>query len=168
MTQAFNLSQLANNLNSSGQLDATDGLTGAVPAANGGTGLSAVGTTGNVLTSNGTGWVSQALPTGGVTSLNGQNGAIVNTDFNAIGSYTIGAPNTNGTFSPGSTRAGTGIIVTTDTGNNPFQGMQSNSGGQSNLGKTGTWRAMSWSNGYLAYPCCGVSIWSSNIWVRIS
>lgn len=40
MTQAFNLSQLANNLNSSGQLDATDGLVNAVPASNGGTGVS--------------------------------------------------------------------------------------------------------------------------------
>lgn len=38
MTQAFNLSQLANNLNSSGQLDATDGLVNAVPVVNGGTG----------------------------------------------------------------------------------------------------------------------------------
>lgn len=38
MTQAYNLSQLANNLNSSGQLDATDGLVNAVPVANGGTG----------------------------------------------------------------------------------------------------------------------------------
>lgn len=40
MTQAFNLSQLANNLNSTGQLDATDGLVNAVPVANGGTGAS--------------------------------------------------------------------------------------------------------------------------------
>lgn len=40
MTQAFNLSQLANNLNSSGQLDATDGLVNAVPIGNGGTGAS--------------------------------------------------------------------------------------------------------------------------------
>ena len=38
MTQAYNLSQLANNLNASGQLDATDGLVNAVPVANGGTG----------------------------------------------------------------------------------------------------------------------------------
>ena len=41
MTQSYNLSQLANNLNTAGQLDATDGLVGAVPAANGGTGLAA-------------------------------------------------------------------------------------------------------------------------------
>lgn len=40
MTQAFNLSQLANNLNPSGQLDATDGLVNAVPVENGGTGAS--------------------------------------------------------------------------------------------------------------------------------
>ena len=38
MTQAFNLSQLANNLNTAGQLDATDGLVNAVPVTNGGTG----------------------------------------------------------------------------------------------------------------------------------
>jgi hypothetical protein len=62
MTQAFNLSQLANNLNTSGQLDATDGLTGAVPVANGGTGLTSVGTSGNVLTSNGSIWTSTAIP----------------------------------------------------------------------------------------------------------
>lgn len=40
MTQAYNLSQLANNLNTSGQLDAQDGLVNAVPVANGGTGAS--------------------------------------------------------------------------------------------------------------------------------
>jgi hypothetical protein len=33
MTQAFNLSQLANNVNSSGQIDASTGLYNAVPAA---------------------------------------------------------------------------------------------------------------------------------------
>ena len=40
MTQSYNLSQRANNLNTAGQLDATDGLVGAVPPANGGTGQS--------------------------------------------------------------------------------------------------------------------------------
>jgi hypothetical protein len=39
MTQAYNLSQLANNLNTSGQLDATDGLVNAVSVVNGGTGV---------------------------------------------------------------------------------------------------------------------------------
>jgi hypothetical protein len=40
MTQAFNLSRIAGNLNTSGQLDATDGLNGVLPIANGGTGSS--------------------------------------------------------------------------------------------------------------------------------
>jgi hypothetical protein len=80
MTAAFNLSQLANNLNSAGQLDATDGLVGTVPVTNGGTGLSSLvannvilgngtnsvqavapSTNENVLRSNGSTWVSSAL-----------------------------------------------------------------------------------------------------------
>jgi len=42
-------------------------ITGVLAVANGGTGLSAVGTNGNVLTSNGSTWVSQALPASGIT-----------------------------------------------------------------------------------------------------
>lgn len=38
MTTAYNLALLANNLDTSGRLDATDGLTGATPITNGGTG----------------------------------------------------------------------------------------------------------------------------------
>jgi hypothetical protein len=53
MTQSYNLSQLANNLNSSGQLDATDGLVNAVPPANGGTGIASY-TTGDILYASGT------------------------------------------------------------------------------------------------------------------
>lgn len=81
MTVAFNLSQLANYVNSSGQLDAANGLVNATPVANGGTGaasttayavqcggttstgahqaIASVGTTGQILTSNG----AAALPT---------------------------------------------------------------------------------------------------------
>lgn len=81
MTVAFNLSQLANYVNSSGKLDAANGLVNATPVPNGGTGaasatayavqcggttstsahqsIATVGTIGQVLTSNGAG----ALPT---------------------------------------------------------------------------------------------------------
>ena len=83
MTQAFNLSQLANNVNTTGQLNAAAGLYNQLPVANGGTGAAtltanavligngtsavtavAASTTGNVLTSNGTTWVSQAASGG--------------------------------------------------------------------------------------------------------
>jgi hypothetical protein len=79
MTQAFNLSQFANKVNTSGQADLTTAVTGTLPVANGGTGATtltsgdvligagtgavtsvAAGTTGNVLTSNGTTWTSAA------------------------------------------------------------------------------------------------------------
>lgn len=83
MTQAFNLSQLANNVNTSGQLNAAAGLYNQLPVANGGTGAAtlaanavllgngtsalqtvAASTSGNVLTSNGTTWVSQTASGG--------------------------------------------------------------------------------------------------------
>jgi len=53
MTQAFNLSQLANRVNTSGQLNASTGLFNQTPVANGGTGKSTV-TTGALLLGAGT------------------------------------------------------------------------------------------------------------------
>lgn len=53
MTQAFNLSQLANNVNSSGLLNAAAGLYNQVPVANGGTGVATVAS-GNLLVGAGT------------------------------------------------------------------------------------------------------------------
>lgn len=68
MTAAFNLAQLANNLNTSGQLDATDGLTGAVPIANGGTGATTLAAA-NIAVLNATGTFS-ASQRGTVTTDN--------------------------------------------------------------------------------------------------
>jgi hypothetical protein len=87
MTQAFNLSQFANKVNTSGQASLTTAVTGTLPVANGGTGAAtlttnnvllgngtsalqvvAPSTAGNVLTSNGTTWSSAAvsMPAGSV------------------------------------------------------------------------------------------------------
>lgn len=73
MTQAFNLGQLANNLNTSGQLDATDGLVGAVPIANGGTGATTAATARTNLD------VAQAVyavPSGGIIIWSGSQASI--------------------------------------------------------------------------------------------
>jgi hypothetical protein len=51
-------------------LPLTTGVTGTLPAANGGTGITSVGTAGNLLTSNGTAWVSSAPAAGFSTSAN--------------------------------------------------------------------------------------------------
>ena len=81
MTQAFNLSQFANKVNTSGQADLTTAVTGTLPVANGGTGLTAPGTTGNVLTSNGTAWVSSAISSSQLRYI----------QFQGSGTYTPGA-----------------------------------------------------------------------------
>lgn len=73
MTQAFNLSQLANNLNSVGQLDATDGLVNAVPVANGGTGAS---TAAAARTNLGVSAAIYAVPAGGIIMWSGSVASI--------------------------------------------------------------------------------------------
>jgi len=73
MTQAYNLSQLANNLNTSGQLDATDGLVNAVPIANGGTGAtSASGARANLDVAQ----AVYAVPSGGIIIWSGSVAAV--------------------------------------------------------------------------------------------
>jgi hypothetical protein len=46
----------------------TTDVSGVLPRANGGTGLSSAGTAGNVLTSDGTNWTSSAPASGGITA----------------------------------------------------------------------------------------------------
>jgi len=72
MTQAFNLSQLGNRVNSSGQIDVSSALTGTVPIANGGTGTTS--TTFTNLTTNVTGTLPVANGGTGLTATpaNGQ------------------------------------------------------------------------------------------------
>jgi len=104
MTQAYNLSQLANKVNSSGLLDVATGVTGTAAVANGGTGQSTYtngqlligNTTGNTLTkatltagtgvtiTNEAGAITIAA-SGGVTSVNGQTGAVSTVTHLGIG-----------------------------------------------------------------------------------
>ena len=105
MTQAFNLSQLANNVNTSGQLSASAGVSGTLPVANGGTGrttntayavicggttaggveqsIASVGSAGQVLTSNGAGALPTFQAAGGGGGLGGMQ------TFTSSGTFTI-------------------------------------------------------------------------------
>jgi hypothetical protein len=78
MTQAFNLSQLANNINTSGQLDATDGLFGITPIANGGTGASTASSAFSNIKQNATDSIT------GVVELATSSEAIAGTSTNTV------------------------------------------------------------------------------------
>lgn len=93
MTQAFNLSQLANNLNSTGQLDATDGLVNAVPVANGGTGAS---TASAARTNLGVAAAVYSVPSGGIIMWSGAEVAIPSGWFLCDGAN--GTPNLQDRF----------------------------------------------------------------------
>jgi hypothetical protein len=171
MTQAFNLSQFANKVNTSGQADLTTAVSGTLPVANGGTGVTSAGTSGNILTSNGTAWVSQAPSGGGVTSLNGQTGAITNTTLGAIGSYVIGSSTSFATetfYAENTTVSGSTLINNVNRGAGWSQSLGAVATSsisvetQRNLGLSGTWRLM-----------CGIrndntSFKSIGLFVRIS
>jgi hypothetical protein len=72
MTAAFNLSQFANNVNTSGQASLTAAVSGTLPVANGGTGAVSL-TANNVILGNGTGAVQTVAPStsGNVLQSNG-------------------------------------------------------------------------------------------------
>jgi hypothetical protein len=73
MTQAYNLSQLANNLTSTGLLDASDGLVNALPVVNGGTGAT---TASAARTNLGVAAAAFAVPSGGIIMWSGSIGSI--------------------------------------------------------------------------------------------
>ncbi len=185
MTQALNLANFANKLNTSGQTDNT-GLQNSSVTVTAGTGMSgggavalgssttltnagvtsvAAGTGISVSASTGGITITNTAPaTGGVTSLNGQTGAITNTTFNTIGSYTAGGPSGAGaSYGYGSTIAGSNLYYYTSS-YTPWGGFSINYG--TSIGASGTWRAMGRSvNGSV---CCGTYVINMNLWVRIS
>lgn len=172
MSNAFNLSQLANFVDSSGKLNVATGSTGTLPTTQGGTGLTTVGTNGQVLQSNGTSLTWATPSSGGVTSLNGQTGAITDTTQYAIGSYVYGRPQ-NFTSYNNSTIAGSSLYAVGSgdvfydyqaEGNVSSWRLTNRNAGTGNfaisLVNTGTWRCVS-----IAAVESGTSSWSG-LWVR--
>ena len=120
------------------------------------------GSSGQVLTSQGSSATpTWATPSGGVTSLNGQTGAITNTDLYAIGSYITGRPQNTTSYAVNSTIAGSSLYSTS-----PFSTYNASMGTwvpvTPPLVNTGTWRCVS--------PAVNVSSSDirSGLWVRIS
>jgi hypothetical protein len=174
MTQALNLGLLGNNVNTSGQVSLTAGVSGTLPVANGGTGATtltannvllgngtsalqsvAPSTNGNVLTSNGTTWTSAAPPSPAPTTAQVLT-ATAGASAGAVGTYALAsrAGLTTGDVSAGGTLAGSALRrqsavvgIITPANNMPYGSALS-----------GTWRAMSdytYNNGDLA----GIALW---------
>lgn len=185
MTAALNLGLLGNNVNTSGQVSLTAGVSGTLPVANGGTGAAtlaannvllgngtsalqavAPSTSGNVLTSNGTTWTSAApaSPNPSTTQvLNATAGASVG----AVGTYgymfdiNLGQ---NLTRAPGSTLAGSnlryagsGLLYDSYTAT-----------WTATPAAAGTWRLMGYSAGVVAGGCGPGSDGRISLWLRIS
>ena len=154
--------------------------TGALTVTNSGVTSVAAGTGISVSASTGGVTISNTLP-GGVSSLNGQTGAITNTNLEAIGSYIIAA---NGITASGSgtlldvnsTIAGSSLRYNVGGGsfvesNNPFMGNVSVGYPLGGNSLSGTWRAMSRCYVTRSYDPCegvGLALWYSGLWVRIS
>ena len=131
MTQAFNLSQLANKVNTSGQLDVSTGVTGTQAVANGGTGQTTYtngqlligNTTGNTLTKStltaGTG-ISITNSTGSITIANTAAGGQLQMQvFTSPGTWTCPASTTTARitiFGGGGKGAGGQTSIPTNTG----------------------------------------------------
>ncbi|CAB4133893.1 hypothetical protein UFOVP263_41 [uncultured Caudovirales phage] len=107
MTQAWNLSQLANKVNTSGQLDAAAGLSGVAPTANGGTNNGSLAVTaGGILYTDGSKAVNSGAGTSGYVLTSGGAGAPTWSPLSATGAligyqiYTASGSYTKGTNNP--------------------------------------------------------------------
>lgn len=128
MTNAFNLSQLANKVNSSGQLAAGTGLSGQVPIANGGTGTNTTPTSGKLLIGNASGgWTVANLTAGSNITITNTSGAITIAAAASAPVYssqqTFPAVNVNTTWNHGlgttPRRFGAFAVLTTDVNSTP-------------------------------------------------
>lgn len=181
MTAALNLGLLGNNVNTSGQVSLTAGVSGTLPVANGGIGTTtltannvllgngasapqvvAPGTSGNVLQSNGTTWVSSTVPAPSTTQvLSATSGA----SFGAVGTYMFARYNTQAVVAPGATVAGSTL--------NPFgmyditRGILQPAGATYGTAQSGTWRCMAYVANF-ACGCSGIFSVGVTLWLRVS
>lgn len=159
MTAALNLGLLGNNVNTSGQVSLTAGVSGTLPVANGGTGAASLAannvllgngtsvlqavapsTSGNVLTSNGSTWTSAAPPSPAPTTAQVLS-ATAGASAGAVGTYAFARLGTNLAFN--ATVAGSSLTPTS-AAYSVYKGSSAGDTATLAVGTalSGTWRAM--------------------------
>lgn len=166
MTQAFNLSQFANSVDSSGKASLTTGVTGTLPVANGGTGTTTPGLVGGTNIS-----VSGTWPNQTITNTSSASGTVTSVATgNGLSGGTITTSGTLTLACPSSGSVGSYAIVSKNTwqplAGNTYSGMTGRcwapDGGIIDNGPatSGTWRVMgsnSDRNDIVTILCCRVS-----------
>jgi hypothetical protein len=164
-------------------LDAGDIASGTLPVARGGTGTASPSLVGGTNITISGSWPNQTVTAagGGVTSLNGQTGAVTDTNLGAIGSYVVATrgitiPTINSGNATHYTNSGTtvpGSELRYDANAFCTQAGNSYPGGGTAL--SGTWRAMQRNDRTAqfipptAYSGEGrIYCWSLSLWVRVS
>jgi hypothetical protein len=160
-------------------LNASNISSGTLAVARGGTGTSTPSLVGGTNITISGSWPNQTVTAagGGVTSLNGQTGAITNTDLGAIGSYIVAfASGTTSQIAVGGTTAGSNIkyyntyisdytTVLTLSSSAFYAALYTGTSGGTTL--SGTWRRMSTGHQTYSASCCGARF-PAHLWVRIS
>jgi hypothetical protein len=160
-------------------LDAGDIASGTLPVARGGTGTASPSlVAGSGISVSGT-WPNQTVAAsgGGVTSLNGQTGAITNTDYGAIGSHTIAYDSSmtggaNTVYDANRTVSGSSLArYNGGSGSNAPATLNSSTSTWSNaitsLGLSGTWRQLTRFQVQTDLSCYSRA-YGLNLYVRIS
>jgi hypothetical protein len=107
--QPTSLSQFTNDSGYLSTVSLTSNVTGVLPVANGGTGITAVGAAGNVLTSDGTAWVSSLPASGGLTYT-----TVKTANFTALVNTGVQTNTSGGAFTvtlPASPAVGAQVVV---------------------------------------------------------
>ena len=193
MTQAFNLSQLANGVNSSGQLNIATYVTGTLPSANlptvpvdkGGTGQTTY-TNGQLLIGNTTGntLTKSTLTAGSNITITNSTGSITiaaagsspPTGYGDIGTYVAAFGANGATYTTNSTIAGSSLLYRSGEPRGGFSvvayGLENglvygylnySSGGWTSMSLTGTWRCMTAGGG-----TSSSGYYQLHLWVRVS
>lgn len=144
MTQAFNLSQFANKVNTSGQADLTTAVTGLLPVANGGTGTATPSLVGGTNIT-----ISGSFPNQTVTAASGAPttaqvlSATAGASAGDVGTYAIGAlQNQASNITVGTNYAGSSVLLMGIRGSYNLWTDAGLSGSQGSTTQSGTWKIL--------------------------